>query len=266
MLRSTFQLVPGLGPTRERALWAAGLTDWRDLPAPAGLLPARLGPALARAAEAADAALAARDLPALAAALPARERWRLFAAFPDEAVFLDIEADLEEVTAVGLLDRDGPRILLAGRDLDRFPQAVPPNALLVTFNGAAFDVPALRRTFPDWIPPQAHIDLRALWNRLGHWGGLKALEDEVGIGRPEHLRGLDGSRAAWLWRHARHGDRRALRLFAEYNLYDTINLRTLMALGYNRLAEASGLLTAPLPVSFRGDVLYDVSKALLALG
>jgi hypothetical protein len=32
-----------------------------------------------------------------------------------------------------------------------------------------------------------------------------------------------------------------LRLFAEYNLYDPVSLRTLMALAYNRLADASGV-------------------------
>ena len=39
----------------------------------------------------------------------------------------------------------------------------------------------------------------------------------------------------------------------------------LMALAYNRLAAATGLLSHPLPVGERGDVLYDISKLLLAL-
>jgi hypothetical protein len=74
----------------------------------------------------------------------------------------------------------------------------------------------------------------------------------------------------WLWRHGQRGDKRALRLFAEYNLYDTINLRTLMGLGYNRLLEdidvgGAQLDARPVPVSHRGDVLYDVSNILLGL-
>ena len=52
---------------------------------------------------------------------------------------------------------------------------------------------------------------------------------------------------------------------AEYNLYDTVNLRTLMGLAYNQLAERLGPGAAPVVVSQRGDVLYDVSKILLAL-
>jgi hypothetical protein len=94
---------------------------------------------------------------------------------------------------------------------------------------------------------------------------LKALEEREGLGRPEHLRGLDGSSACWLWRHARLGSREALRRLAEYNLYDAINLRPLLGLAYNRLAARAGLGAPPVVVCHRGDVLYDVSKLLLAL-
>ena len=95
-----------------------------------------------------------------------------------------------------------------------------------------------------------------------YWGGLKSLEDEVGIGRPQHIKDLDGSRAAWLWRHWRLGDRAALVKLVEYNLYDTVNLRALAAIGFNRMVQKSGFTHAPLPVSHRGDVLYDVSRLL----
>jgi hypothetical protein len=61
------------------------------------------------------------------------------------------------------------------------------------------------------------------------------------------------------------GDRQALRLFAEYNLYDAVNLRTLMAMAYNRLAAETAIPCAEVPVSWRGDVLYDISKILLGL-
>jgi hypothetical protein len=268
MVRATFQLVPGLGQTRERRLWESDVLDWTHLShAPPKLLgPSLDGPLRAAVADA-EALLAARDLPRLAAALPAREHWRLFGAFPERAVYLDIETDfLEGITAIGLLDRQGPRVLLAGRDeLTTLVQAVPPDSLLVTFNGASFDLPILERTFPDWTRPAAHVDLRPVLGWLGLRGGLKAIEEELGIGRPDHLRGLGGSAAAWLWRHGMRGSREAMRLFVEYNLYDVINLRTLMALAYNRLAARSGIPGAALPVSQRGDVLYDVSKILMAL-
>jgi uncharacterized protein YprB with RNaseH-like and TPR domain len=145
----------------------------------------------------------------------------------------------------------------------------------VTFNGSSFDVPILRRAFPTWTPPAAHVDLRHVLARLGHEGGLKRIEeelDDLALARPAHLRGIDGWAACGLYRRGRDGDLRALRLFAEYNLYDVVNLRTLAAYAYNALAaeeiSASPALAAhvaPLDVPRRGDVLYDVSKILLAL-
>jgi uncharacterized protein len=267
MVRSTFQLVPGMGPGRERRLWEAGVLDWQQLPdAPAKLVPATLWPSLQEAVGGAEQALAGGDLEALAQVLPAGEHWRLCGAFSERAVFLDIETDLEDgVTAIGLLDQSGPRVFLAGRDVAEALAAIPPSCLLVTFNGAAFDLPVLERTFPGWRRPAAHVDLLPVLGRLGLHGGLKSIERQTGVGRPEHLRGLDGQAACWLWRHGRRGDDRALRLFVEYNLYDAVNLRPLMALAYNQLSAASGLPCRALPSWERGDVLYDISKLLLAL-
>ncbi len=268
MLRATFQLLAGLGPRRERALWDAGVVDWAlaEPGVTSAVLPGPLADGLAGRAAAADQALAAGDLAALGRLLPDAEHWRLYPAFEDRAVFLDIEADpMDGITAIGLLTHDGPRLLLGGRDVAAFPDVVPESALLVTFNGACFDLPHLRRAFPDWHPPAAHIDLRPVWQRLGHHGGLKALEQAQGFGRPAHLRGLDGDAACWLWRHGQLGNHQALQRFAEYNLYDVINLPPLLGLAYNRLVEKAGLGADPVHVSYRGDVLYDVSKIVMAL-
>jgi uncharacterized protein len=266
VIRSTFRLAPGIGPWLESRIWNAGVRRWAELPgAPDTAISSRLRPRLADAVARAEVALAAGDAEALAAMLPRAERWRLYAAFAADAAFLDVESDGEDLTCVAVLDRNGPRIFVAGRDLDRFPEAARGWKLLVTFNGAAFDVPALRRAFRGWRPPLAHVDLYALWRRLGHAGGLKQLEAETGVGRPPHLHGLTGRDAVRLWRAHQAGEAGALRLLAEYNLLDAVNLRTLMDLGYNRMIERLRLPAEPVPVSERGDVRYDVTKLLLAL-
>lgn len=266
MIRCTFRLAAGVGPFLESRLWDAGVRRWDDFPPPPAValspaVDARVRTAIARA----RAALDAGDAEALAAMLPRAERWRLYGTFGPDAAFLDVETDGDDLTAIGILDARGPRILLAGRDLDRFPEEARGWKLLVTFNGLSFDVPALRRAFPGWRPPRAHVDLRHLWGRLGHGGGLKLLESETGVGRPAHLAALRGSDAVRLWRAYQGGDASALRLFAEYNLLDAVNLRTLMGLGYNRMIERLRLPAAPVPVQERGDVRYDVTKVLLAL-
>jgi len=212
--------------------------------------------------------------------LPASEHWRLFDAFGADAAYLDIETSddvwgRQGISAIGILDSEGPHLLLAGRDLDAFPALARGWSMLVTFNGLSFDVPILRRAFPEWTPPVCHIDLRHVLARLGHHGGLKRIEREISglnLARPDHLRGITGWDACDLFRRGRDGDARALRLFAEYNLYDVVNLRTLMAYAYNahvaaEVAQAPSLgpRVSVLPVPGRGDVLYDVSKILLAL-
>ena len=280
MLGSTFQLARGLGPQKERCLWRAGVARWGDYAGAAVKLTSRADCVLRDAIDRASAALAVRDVDVLAGLLPAREHWRLFADFGADAAYLDIETcddtvGFAGISAIGIFDRRGPRLLLAGRDLERFPELAARWSLLVTFNGRSFDVPILRQAFPDWIPPVGHIDLRHVLGRLGHVGGLKAIERSVPwlhLARPEHLARFDGSNAGWLFRRGREGDRRALRLFAEYNLYDVVNLRTLMAYAHNALVdretEHAPLVrahTRTLSVPGRGDVLYDITKILLAL-
>ena len=281
MLQNTFQLVPGLGPVRERRLWSSGVTTWSDLAVrPGPVVSDRADPLLRAAVSDAMAALRRGDVDRLASTLPASEHWRLFDAFGDDATYLDIETgdDVwghEGISAIGFLDREGPRLLLAGRDLHLFPALARKWSLLVTFNGLSFDAPILRRAFPDWVPPVCHIDLRHLLARLGHHGGLKRIETEISalnLMRPPHLRAIDGWDACRLFRRGREGDRTALRLFAEYNLYDVVNLRTLMAYAYNAQAAVeigrAPTLRACVPllaVPRRGDVLYDVSKILLKL-
>jgi hypothetical protein len=266
MIRSTFRLAPGVGALLESRLWDAGIRSWDAFPASPDValsprLDARVRDAIARA----RAALAAGDADALAEMLPRRERWRLYAAFAADAAFLDVETDGETLTAIGVLDARGPQLFLAGRDLDRFPAEAARWKLLVTFNGLSFDVPVLRRAFPAWRPPRAHVDLRYVWGRLGHAGGLKLLEANTGVGRPAHLAGLDGWDAVRLWRAHLAGDPGALRLLAEYNLHDAVNLRTLMDLAYNRMVERLRLPAEPVRVSERGDVRYDMTKLLLRL-
>ena len=284
MLESTFQLVPGLGKTREMRLWAAGIASWSDYDAGdragSARLPAPLDAALRAGIEAARAAQAARDVARLVALLPAREHWRLLGELGAEAAYLDIETSDDAVgfagiSAIGMLDARGPRILLAERDLALFPEVAQSWQLLVTFNGGSFDLPILRRAFPEWQPPAAHVDLRHVLPRLGHRGTLKELEQRLSalhLTRPPHLAELSGFGASRLFRQGRAGDRAAFRRFAEYNLYDVIGLRTLAAFAYNALLErlvarapALSAGAAPLPVPGRGDVLYDVSKLRLEL-
>jgi hypothetical protein len=274
MLQRTFQHIPGVGPWREKDLWAQGIRTWDDFPAAGtGVCISRKTDDIARAriAEAREA-LARKDLRKLAELLPPREHWRLYPEFHQDAVYFDIETDGKDAqapTVVSLFDSAGLHVYIQGRNMDALPEAMAERRLWVTFNGSCFDVPVLRDYFgPARFPvPDAHIDLRFVTRRLGMGGGLKEIEAKIGAERPPHLKGVRGYDAVLLWRaYLRRGDVEALRFLVEYNLYDSFQLRTLMDVAYNRAADDLNLDVPRLPVFERGDVLYDVSRIILELG
>lgn len=271
MIRRTFQHVPGVGPWREKDLWARGFTDWSAFPASNALIAvsSKVDEKIRARIFESQEALEARDVGALAKLLPQREHWRLYREFADEAVFFDIETDglaEQRPTVVSLFSRDGLEVFLQGRNLEALPEALARHRVWVTFNGSCFDVPVLRSHFPRLALPALHLDLRFICRRIGMGGGLKSIEDRMGLGRPPHLKGAGGADAVLLWRaYQQLADLGALRFLVEYNLYDAFQLRTLMDLSFNRAAEQLHF-DERVPVFERGELLYDVSKLLLALG
>jgi hypothetical protein len=264
VITCSFRHLGGIGPMRERQLWLSGIKQWSEVP-PGDVLSPRLDGKLrdgiARSQEAFDRG----DFDWFARALPQTEHWRLLPHLLPEAGFVDIEAAEDRITVIGILDARGIRSYV-GDEVRGFVERAASWKCLVTFNGAVFDLPILRRVFPAWRPPLAHVDLKQVFQRLKEKGGLKALEPRVGFERPPHLRRLNGADAVALWHAQKQGDRRALQRLVEYNLYDVFILRPLAELGYNRLLKRTGMQAADLPVSDRGAMLYDVSRAaLLAL-
>lgn len=274
MLQRTFQHIPGVGPWREKDLWARGFKTWDDYPAAGeGIAITRKTDDIARERLAQGReALERGDLRRLAELIPPREHWRLYPEFHQDAVYFDIETDGREAqapTVVSLFDATGLHVFIQGRNMEELPEAMAARRLWVTFNGSTFDVPVLRNYFGAgrFPVPDAHIDLRFVTRRLGLGGGLKEIEGKIGAERPQHMKGVNGYDAVLLWRaYTRRGDVEALRFLVEYNLYDSFQLRTLMDVAYNRGADDLNQDVPRLPVFERGEVLYDVSRILLELG
>jgi uncharacterized protein YprB with RNaseH-like and TPR domain len=271
MLRRTFQLIPGVGPWKEKDLWARGIRTWDDFPETGVVLGQKLDGKARERLEMAREALARRDLKGLAALVPSREHWRLYPEFARDAVYFDIEtdgADEQVPTVVALFDDTGLHVFIQGRNMDALPEAMAERRLWVTFNGSCFDVPVLRNYFGKRFPtPDAHIDLRFVCRRLGMGGGLKEIEDKLGLGRPPHMKGVNGWDAVLLWRaYLRGGDVEALRFLVEYNLYDSFQLRSLMDTAYNKALDDLNMDLPRVPVFERGEILYDVSRLILELG
>jgi uncharacterized protein len=235
MLQSTFLHLAGIGSNEESELWASGVSDW-------GTLRERLRPdsrtrergaRLERDIAESERALANRDIGWFARRLPASEHWRLYPTFRAETAFLDIETTSLSpysgiVTVVSVHGGGATRSLVADEDLEELPALMGRFPILVTFNGSLFDVPFLQVRFPSLAPPPAHIDLRFVLRRLGIVGGLKRIEETLGLGDRNGVEGIHGLDAVHLWESYRRGNREALDRLVRYNRADTENLVPLL--------------------------------------
>ncbi len=267
----TFQLIDGVGPYRERDLWARELATWDEFERAAArdvVMSPRLDAAMLAQLEIARAALEQGDLATLARLVPPREHWRLYGHFIERAAFFDIEADGDNIpTVVGVMDAAGVATFRRGHSLEQLPERLAQSPIWVSFNGSVFDEPVLRAHFEGRFPaPLAHIDLRFLIRQAKLKGGLKGVEKSLGLHRPPHLEGLRGFDAIRLWREWNANKTlEALRILVEYNLYDAVNLRAVLEWTAWRIAEVhawSGVERTP--IFERGDVLYDVTRVVMS--
>ncbi len=244
MLRATFNHIPGLGATAERSLWKQGCFDWTTyLDEPDRF---SIGGASRESAKeiltASHEAQVSGHHQYFARALSAQESWRAWPDFKHACVYLDIETDGgqsgDSITTIGMYDGTDFIALIKGKDIANFRDVISRYSMIVTFFGTGFDLPMLKKAFPDVIFDQIHLDLCFALRRLGIRGGLKKIEKQFGISRGESD-GLTGMDAIRLWRRYLFGDEESLRLLIEYNREDVVNLETLAGMAYKRLKVAA---------------------------
>ncbi|MCX7599914.1 MAG: ribonuclease H-like domain-containing protein [Armatimonadetes bacterium] len=233
--------LPGVGPRTERRFWASGIEDWdRALSSqpPCGISPRRWDE-LRDLIEESHRRLERRHYRYFAERLAQGYHWRAWPEFNDAAAYLDIETTGAgpgaQVTLVGVYDGVRVHQFVAGENLEDLPQFLEGFALIVTFNGAAFDLPFLRRRFQKIKLDQLHFDVRFGLQRLGIHGGLKAIEAQLGLVRDADIAGLNGEDAVRLWWEYRAGNDSSLALLLRYNAADVINLEYLADYAYRRL-------------------------------
>ncbi len=242
MLRATFQHLSGVGPVTEASFWRSGVRDWKELAGRLGEFGLGAGGAerIGRELVASERALAERDAAWFGRRLPEREHWRVHSEFRDRTGYLDIETTglspyAGIVTVVTVHGGGATRTFVAGDNLEELPAYLGRFPVLVTFNGRMFDVPFLQACFPDLVAPPVHIDLRFLLYRLGHAGGLKRIEERLGIGDRRGVEGVSGLDAVRLWQEYRRGSAAALDRLVRYNRADTVNLEPLLTLAEREL-------------------------------
>lgn len=258
MLQHTFVHLPGLGPSTEKRLWAAGILTWDDfLDAKTPPLGSVKVPMWRDELAASKERLAAGDADYFGSRLPPAENWRLFFDFREHLACVDIETDgtpQNEVTAVSLYDGiDTVRTYAHGKNLHEFATDILEKKILVTFNGRCFDAPVLKSHLGATLP-KAHIDLRNVLTGIGVKGGLKKCEVHYGVDRGD-LTGADGYFAVVLWReYVKTADPALMETLLAYNAADVLALPVLLAHAINDMLERTPFADRyRLPIPKPGD-------------
>jgi len=239
LLEHTFIHIPGIGEKTEQHLWRNGIHTWNDF------LRTKKSP-LSSARDSfvrqnLEVSLENRNnISFFLDKLSPADIWRLFDRFKEKAVYLDIETSglyqgVDEITVIGLYDGTTTKTFVQGINLVEFESEMDTYELIITFNGAQFDLPFIRRQFPNIFLPPAHIDLRFFLKKLGYSGGLKAIEKSFGLHRASAIDGMDGYEAVLLWKAYQWGDESALNRLIQYNTADIVHLKPLMEEGYEKM-------------------------------
>jgi len=235
VLQQGLRHLPHVGPQREQRLRQEGCGCWSDIlnaARPVAGIDVFAWDEICRACEQSLRALEADQATYFASHLPPREQWRVLAHWFGASSYFDIETsglDIgSTVTLICCFHRGTPLRFLAGENIEDFLDLLEQVKVLVSFNGASFDVPRVLDRFHIPDLPCAHVDLRWLCHHLGWRGGLKQIESGLGLRRPPDLVGLGGAEAVDLWREwSEQGDNHAKRTLERYCVADTVMLSLL---------------------------------------
>ncbi|MFH0878699.1 MAG: ribonuclease H-like domain-containing protein [Lentisphaerota bacterium] len=242
MLQNTFLHIQGIGETSERKIWNLGIHDWESYLAAhrAGRLAGRKIGALADDVEDSIRRYASGDWSSFDRGIPSQHKWRGYGDFKDQTLYVDIETTGlmgdDIITVIGTYNGKDCRSFVKGQNLEEAVEEIERYPLVVTFNGAQFDMPIIRAHFPGHQFNHIHVDLRYPLKTLGFKGGLKKIEQSMGIARSERTTGLDGWDAVRLWHSYLEGSQDALDTLLEYNREDIKNLEPLMKYVFDHLS------------------------------
>lgn len=230
MLKESFVVLPGVKHRTECKLWNQGINSWDDflgVQKVKGLSELRKESFDCRLKE----SMHHLKIGNSSFFKEMSDQWRLYDEFKDEAVFLDIETNgyYSGITVIGLFDGFDTKTLVRGFNLERslLIKELSKYKLIVTFNGASFDLPVIDRFF-QFTPHIPHIDLRFVCQKLGFTGGLKAIEKQLFIKRRPEVANMSGEDAVYLWEMWKSsGDRDYLDKLVWYNEEDILNLKPL---------------------------------------
>lgn len=244
LLKKTFQHIEGIGSKKELLLWEEGAKDWQDVLDNIDYyaMPQSMRTSLKEELPKTIYAYNSKNYHYFLKRLSSSVLYRLYPLLREKTVFLDIETtgikpSKAHITVIGCYDGVDTRVFIYNRNEREFLDYINNYSIVVTFNGSCFDIPFLEKYFSTKIKCK-QIDLRFVLKDLGYTGGLKKIEEELGLSRGDDMQGVNGYTAVLLWNYYLDtNDESAIESLVHYNLLDTINLEYLLCFSYNKYAE-----------------------------
>lgn len=242
MLFNTFSHIPNIKKMKEKYYWDNGITSWnivRDNRF--NNISEREKIYLLKNIKISFMKYEENDIDFFFENIDRKDYWRLFKEFEHEIAYLDIETTglsgkFDSITTISIFYKDKIEVFVKNKNLYDFLSFIKKPKILVTFNGNRFDIPFIEQYF-DIKLFNKKIDLRYTLKDIGYTGGLKRCEKKFGINRGD-LEGIDGKFAIYLWREYKENNNiKALNTLISYNISDTINLKKLAILSYNKNIE-----------------------------
>lgn len=247
MITKTFSFVSGITQYREKSLKQQGIRCWNDFLSSNYItgIPCRKKDYYDQQIIKAKRNLECKNHLFFNENLPRSEHWRLYDNFKKDCAFLDIETTglsrhSNRITTVSIFDGKNTETFINGMNLKSglLNDCLRKFKMLVTFNGAMFDVPFIQAHFPRVNLTMPHMDLRWTARKAGFTGGLKSIEKQLGILRDDDIKDITGIDAVRLWKKWEiHDDKDALDTLVRYNQEDVINLKTLAEKIYGLLSK-----------------------------
>jgi len=236
MIKNSFIFLPSISSNKENKLWMLNIKTWDDF-----ISLKRINGISAEKKEIYDKKIIEakneliNDEMKLFMKFPSKETWRLYNYLKDEALFLDIEIgrNPKDIILIGMYDGINTKVMVKNYNMDKniFLNELKKYKLLVTYNGKSFDAPAIEKYFGIKLN-LPHIDLKYCCSKLKIGNGLKNVELNLNLKRPQNLYGkpYDVYKA-----FLAPGDREYLDFLIKYNEEDIVNLKPIMEYCFNNL-------------------------------
>ncbi len=234
MIRNTFCHIKGITEDTERLIWKNNINSWQDFIDNAeniNFLSKTQISNILKELENSKNFLDDKDINYFKNKLNSKLHYRL--ANFGNICFLDIETTglsryCDEITLIGIYNGKESKIFINGIDIENAISEIDKYDIIVTFNGKTFDIPFIEYKFGCKFDNKIHLDLRFLLKELGYYGGLKKIEQDLGVKRSQEVVGVDGFEAVRLWKRYLKGDETALAKLLKYNQEDIENLKYLL--------------------------------------